>query len=300
MTSAEIKAEVKSRLAGKWKKAALICLVYFLLMFCVGLVTGFFSDTALAGFIELVLYIIEIPISFGLIVSFMKLIRDEEVSYLGFLQDGFASFGRVWGVVGNTLLKIIVPIIIIVISIVLLALGIFSVGMSAVLEPSSMGGSAVFLILGVIGYIGAIIYLIPKAFSYYLSFFLLKDHPEMSGKQLVEKSAELMYGHRWKLFYLSLSFIGWYLLLGLGTVILTLIFAFMGSAVAAVLSLLAVYIGLLFLMPYMMCSFIVFYENRVKEAEGNITTTSAVSEIPVVEEKKEETDKDDDNPIQEK
>lgn len=60
-----------------------------------------------------------------------------------------------------------------------------------------------------------------KSLSYAMTPFLLADHPELTAKQAIRRSMELMDGHKWDLFVLGLSFIGWELLnvltLGIGS-----------------------------------------------------------------------------------
>lgn len=51
-----------------------------------------------------------------------------------------------------------------------------------------------------------------KSYSYAMTFHILKDNPEMSGKDAITKSREMMNGNKWRLFCLDFSFIGWYLL----------------------------------------------------------------------------------------
>ena len=53
---------------------------------------------------------------------------------------------------------------------------------------------------------------IVAAFRYSMSFYLLYDNPKLSPKQAIAKSKEMMHGYKAKLFWLELSFIGWYLL----------------------------------------------------------------------------------------
>lgn len=53
---------------------------------------------------------------------------------------------------------------------------------------------------------------IVKVFSYSLSYFVLLDNPEYSAREAISKSSEMMYGHRWKLLKLLLSFWKWWLL----------------------------------------------------------------------------------------
>ena len=60
-----------------------------------------------------------------------------------------------------------------------------------------------------------------KGFSYAMTPFILADHPELTAKQAIDRSMKLMDGHKWELFVLGLTFIGWELLnaltLGIGS-----------------------------------------------------------------------------------
>ena len=86
---------------------------------------------------------------------------------------------------------------------------------------------------------------IMKAFSYALTPYILLDEPELTARQAITHSCEIMQGRRWKLFCLSLSFIGW-----------------------GILSLLTFGIGFLWLAPYMNASIAAFYEDARAEYEA--------------------------------
>nr|MBP7471390.1 DUF975 family protein [Prevotella sp.] len=75
------------------------------------------------------------------------------------------------------------------------------------------------------------------ALRYSMSFFIMKDNPEMSAMEALNASCEMMKGHKMELFCLNLRFIGW-LILG------ALTFG----------------IGLLFVYPYMQASITLFYQ----------------------------------------
>ena len=49
-------------------------------------------------------------------------------------------------------------------------------------------------------------------YSYSMAIYLLMDHPEWSARQCLRESKQLMKGHKWELFVLDLSFIGWNIL----------------------------------------------------------------------------------------
>ena len=60
--------------------------------------------------------------------------------------------------------------------------------------------------------IAGIYFGIRKAYSYAMCFYIKADNPAMPWRECLDRSAEMMEGHRWELFCLELSFIGWALL----------------------------------------------------------------------------------------
>lgn len=81
-----------------------------------------------------------------------------------------------------------------------------------------------------------------KSYSYAMTYYVLRDEPELSYNGAIEKSMALMDGNKMKLFLLDLSFIGWY-----------------------ILSCITLGIGLLWLVPYVKTAHAHFYEDLVKE-----------------------------------
>lgn len=53
---------------------------------------------------------------------------------------------------------------------------------------------------------------IVKGYSYRMVPYILADHPEMSGNEVIALSRQMMDGQKMKVFFLDLSFIGWILL----------------------------------------------------------------------------------------
>ena len=51
-----------------------------------------------------------------------------------------------------------------------------------------------------------------KSLSYALTPFILNEKPELSANEAIELSMKMMDGHKWDLFVLMLSFIGWIIL----------------------------------------------------------------------------------------
>lgn len=106
---------------------------------------------------------------------------------------------------------------------------------------------ALFLV-NLFTFLWALLLIIPgimKAFSYALTPYILLDEPELTARQAITRSCEIMEGRRWQLFCLYLSFIGW-----------------------GILSLLTFGIGFLWLAPYMNASIAAFYEDARAEYEA--------------------------------
>lgn len=71
------------------------------------------------------------------------------------------------------------------------------------------------LLVGLFTFLWSLLFIIPgivKALSYSMTFFILKDHPEMSATDAIALSQRMMHGRKWNLFCLQFSFIGWYIL----------------------------------------------------------------------------------------
>jgi len=84
------------------------------------------------------------------------------------------------------------------------------------------------------------------AYRYSMVFYILSDNPEISAMEALKRSKEMMMGSKWKLFCLQLSFIGW-----------------------SLLGILTLFIGYLWLIPYIYGSMANFYEN-IKTTEQKV------------------------------
>ena len=93
---------------------------------------------------------------------------------------------------------------------------------------------------------------IVMSYAYAMTPFILAEHPEMTAREAIRASKDLMKGHKFDLFCLNLSFIGWILL-----------------------CVLTAGIGFIFLSPYMNAAHAVFYRN--------ITHPDCVTAQPTVE-----------------
>ena len=91
-----------------------------------------------------------------------------------------------------------------------------------------------------------------KAYSYSMTFYILRENPEMTAGDAITASQKMMDGHKMDLFLLSLSFIGW-----------------------AILASITFGIGYLWLIPYIYTAYAAFYETLKKET--SVTPVTSVS-----------------------
>ena len=106
------------------------------------------------------------------------------------------------------------------------------------------------LLQGIYIFLWTLLLFIPgiiKSFSYSLTNFILKDYPELKYNGAIELSMAMMKGHKFELFCLSLSFIGWMLL-----------------------GILTLGIGFLWITPYINTALAHFYEHVKEEYEKSI------------------------------
>lgn len=76
-------------------------------------------------------------------------------------------------------------------------------------------------------FLWTLLFIIPgiiKVFAYYMSLYIKTENPQMSSFKAIAESNKMMKGNKARLFFLLLSFIGWYFLVGLGTFLIGLLF----------------------------------------------------------------------------
>ena len=86
-----------------------------------------------------------------------------------------------------------------------------------------------------------------KGLAYSLTPFIVKDNPQLLPNEAINLSIKMMKGHKFDLFYLYLSFIGWIFL-----------------------AILTLGIGLLWVIPYMQTSMAAFYLDVKNDYNNNI------------------------------
>jgi uncharacterized membrane protein len=141
--------------------------------------------------------------SFGYNWYCLKMVRGDETSF-GDIFSGFAQAG--WVILMNFLIAVFV------------CLWSLLVGVGAVILiflAALTGSDLVIGLVAVVVYLVAIVLIVFIALRYAMAPFILIDNPGIGALEPIRRSKEMMKGQKRRLFVLGLSFIGWYLLVGL-------------------------------------------------------------------------------------
>lgn len=104
-----------------------------------------------------------------------------------------------------------------------------------------------YLLILVYVFLWALLLIVPgiiAAISYSMTYFIIADEPTIAASDALKRSKEMMRGNKWKFFRLQLRFLGW-----------------------ALLAILSLGIGFLWLLPYIQTSVAKFYDD-LKNGSG--------------------------------
>ncbi len=233
----EMKREALHSLKGKWGLGVGSTVLYFILSYVVSMaamlilfipgIIIFFLFVSLAGSVEEETMSIGVAVTFGIFYCIMIILSNasygitsygytnvflqiskREDARVDYLFEGFRGFKRMiktmWAMLAILLYTgTWIPIL-------LTGLFIF-LG-----EEGNTSFTIAFFVLLAISIVGMIV----MYFSYALTYYVMIENPEYSVSQAMKESKSLMKGHKLDLFLLWLSFIGWALLailtLGIG------------------------------------------------------------------------------------
>jgi len=223
-----LRREARAALSGNWWSSVLMTFVYGLLQQVAVAVPilGVFVSWAITG-----------PMQLGFHAFFQGLIRRERVE-VGTLFKGFERWGQGFG------LFFVTTIIVVCASLVAAIPGGILLGFvfSEFTRPqeSPLFILALFAMMLPAVIVGNFVWL-----RYSMVYFIANDHPDIGVFDAMKQSVALMSGHKWRLFLLSLTFVGWH-----------------------ILGLLALGFGLLWSTVYMFATFAVFYDElRQREVD---------------------------------
>ena len=116
---------------------------------------------------------------------------------------------------------------------------------------------------GLFTFLWALLFIIPgiiAEYSYAMTPYILLEHPEMTAREAIAASKELMKGNKFRLFCLELSFIGWSLLCSLPFMVCAII-----SGVAAIFHS-AAFFSILSAAGFVVSSVCMFFLNAYTQA----------------------------------
>ena len=253
MVVSVLRKEARNNLKGKWKKAILMMITFFITTFILSFINSWISTNTPYGlFANILNIIITICLNYGLMSSFIKLKREEEVNVLHFIYYAGRDAEKVWKVIGKLLLKTLGYIILLVFFIYLTITEFISLYYGY--------GMRLSYFVEVIGVIILSVLLSMKMLYYSLNNYVLFDNKDDKAKNILKESERLMKNHRWDFVKLNLSFAGWFILgtiFSVGIILALYFFAKINNYALLYIS----YIPLILLLPYLYVATTCFYDN---------------------------------------
>lgn len=212
----EYRAQAREALQNRWGEAAIVSLIILVAAMVIS-IPSFMAEWA--GSITTVLSVLILPLQYAYYISLLERTRGGEEELTRFTLQYAISHAY-----ANTRF-LLAGLLIMLISMVL---AIFTLGIGAIIVN----------------------------YMYSMVPYLLHDYPELTPREAMKISREMMSGQKWNLFVLDLTFIGWILL-----------------------SILTAGIGMIFVEPYMSTTRAAYYEDLkseklVEETEEPTSTTA--------------------------
>ena len=215
-TPYEYRAQAREALQNRWGEAAIVSLVILITALLIS-APSFMAEWA--GSITTVLSVLVLPLQYAYYISLLERTRGSEEELTRFtLQYALnKAYASTRFLVAGLLIMLLS-----------MAAAIFTLGIGALIVK----------------------------YMYAMVPYLLHDYPELTPREAMKISREMMSGQKWDLFVLDLTFIGWMLL-----------------------SILTAGLGMIFVEPYMSTAHAVFYEDLkdeklVEEAEESTFTAT--------------------------
>lgn len=231
--NSELRAEARAALKGNWNVSAL----YVFVMMLAIMIISCLSFIPFAGTVAF--HVLSAPLVYAITVGFLRQLRGEELQ-LEWFSMGYNK--RVWLTMLLKMVYIIlwafvgfVPLIVLLTaaSLILDVPADLLMGLTGKVPESNIGIMCVLWVCVIFAYIPVLI----KTYSYAMVEYILRDDVEIRNNAAIDKSIAMMKGHKWQLFVLDLSFIGW-----------------------TFLTIITLFIGMFWVMPYQYTARAAFYE----------------------------------------
>ena len=261
--SSEIKQIARNKLSGNWIKAFAITVIFIAInlaiSYCSLLIKNLTTNVPILYYSSQIIFaLIVLPVSFGFISTMVKLLNGKKPAYTTIINDALLNCSKSIGIFFRIFLKMLIPSLILILALVAI---FFLLTQIFPLNADSLGS---YLLLLFLFYFLAIIAILLLSLPYVLSTYVLANNTELSSKEAINKSIELMDGNKWNFIKLILSFLGWIIIIGLITAIIQ-------NYAPEILKDLIQSIGIIFILPYIISSISIFYD------ELNDTTVEVVN-----------------------
>lgn len=265
MKSSEIRQIARTKLSGNWPKAFAMTAIYVIiniaLSYCIALIQNLTTNTPILYYAaEIIFLLILLPLSFGLISAIIKLINGKNPEYTTLINDALLNCSKAIGIFLRILVKMLIPALLVIVA----AVGIFFlVAQSLPFSLDTLGG---YILLIAFLYFIAIVLIAILALPYVLSSYALANNNKLSSKEAIDESIALMDGNKWNFVKFIFSFFGWFLLTGI-------VIALVQRIAPSVIKDLIRHIGTILLLPYVISSIAVFYD-EVNDVKVEVVDTN--------------------------
>lgn len=221
-TPSEYRTQAREALRNQWGDAAIASLIILFIAMIIStpsIITSF-EGSDWGGSITTLLSVLVLPLQYAFYISLLDLVRTDKTNVVNYT----ITYARQHAYANMRFL----------------VAGMLIMILSSLLAVVTLG-------------IGAII----LSYAYSMVPYLLHDYPEVTPREAMKISREMMRGQKWNLFVLDLTFFGWILL-----------------------AICTAGVGMLFVQPYMLTARAAFYEDLKGEKliEETDKTTTATAE----------------------
>ncbi len=206
-TPSEYRTQAREALRNQWGDAAIASLIILIIAMAIStpsIITSL-KGSDWGGSITTLLSVLVLPLQYAFYISLLDLVRTDKTNVVNYT----ITYARQHAYANMRFL----------------VAGMLIMILSSLLAVVTLG-------------IGAII----LSYAYSMVPYLLHDYPELTPREAMKISREMMRGQKWNLFVLDLTFIGW------------IILAFFTAG-----------LGILFVQPYMLTARAAFYEDLKNE-----------------------------------
>ena len=212
MNSSELKTKSLEMLNKRGKRELYNAVVInSLLAFIITLCGILRLPSVVIVIVSIALLVLQRGFTYGLTKMFVRRKNGERVETLDFIYDGLSELGRAWSISFALIPKFIVPILCMVIA---MGLAVWNVvaGSASIIASSYTGGlpateiGAGTGIIITILIIVSFVMIIPLSYKYRYADNEAIESPELTAREVLEKTAGIMEGNKLNSFSLDMSF----------------------------------------------------------------------------------------------